>query len=140
MEPAQTIIAKLGGPGIVAGVVKVHRTRVSNWKRPRKRGGTNGVIPQRHHRSLLDYAAERSIELHAEDFLAPRDTANAREIGEPCSIESRDDRSSPDPIADTGVSLQPDSNPGGSGGQAARDGVSFSSSSSRRSEPAGSGH
>jgi hypothetical protein len=72
MEPAQTIIAKLGGPGVVAGVVKVHRTRVSNWKRPRMSGGTDGLIPQRYHRSLLDYATENSIELNAEDFLAPR--------------------------------------------------------------------
>jgi hypothetical protein len=72
MEPAQTIIAKLGGPGVVAGVVKVHRTRVSNWKRPRTSGGTDGLIPQRYHRPLLDYANEKSIELNAEDFLAPR--------------------------------------------------------------------
>ena len=74
MEPAQTIIKLLGGPGVVAGIVGVHRTRVSNWKRPRGLGGTGGVIPQRYHRTLLDYAAENSVELNAEDFLEPRST------------------------------------------------------------------
>ena len=77
MEPAQTIIAKLGGPGVVAGIVKVHRTRVSNWKRPRESGGTGGMIPQGYHRTLLDYANDHSIELSAEDFLAPRETATS---------------------------------------------------------------
>jgi hypothetical protein len=75
MEPAETIITKLGGPGVVAGVVKVHRTRVSNWKRRRESGGTDGLIPQRYHRQLLDYAAENSIDLSAEDFLMPRSAA-----------------------------------------------------------------
>jgi hypothetical protein len=72
MEPADSIIAKFGGPSRVAGIVNVHRTRVSNWKRPREKGGTGGIIPQRYHRPLLDYAAEQSIFLTAEEFLAPR--------------------------------------------------------------------
>jgi hypothetical protein len=72
MEPADSIIARLGGPSAVAGIVKIHRTRVSNWKRSRQSGGTGGVIPQRHHRALLDFAAEQSIALTAEEFLAPR--------------------------------------------------------------------
>lgn len=76
MEPAQTIIEKLGGPGVVAGIVGVHRTRVSNWKRPRESGGTNGLIPQGYHRVLLDHAVENSIPLNAEDFLPPRETAS----------------------------------------------------------------
>lgn len=73
MKPATQIIAKLGGPTAVANLVDVHRTRVSNWKRPRSRGGTDGLIPQKYHRTLLDYAAANSIELSAEEFLAPRE-------------------------------------------------------------------
>jgi hypothetical protein len=72
MEPAHTIISKLGGPTAVAKVVNVHRTRVSNWKRPRVSGGTDGMIPQRYHRPLLDYAKAAGIALAAEDFLAHR--------------------------------------------------------------------
>lgn len=72
MEPAQTIITKLGGPGVIADLVQIHRTRVSNWKRPRASGGTDGLIPQRYHRSLLDFASQNAIDLSAEDFLPPR--------------------------------------------------------------------
>ena len=77
MEPAKTIITKLGGPGVVASIVEVHRTRVSNWKRPRGHGGTGGLIPQKYHRLLLDYAAENSIDLSAEDFLPAREDQEA---------------------------------------------------------------
>lgn len=72
MEPAQTVIKLLGGTGLVAGIVGVHRTRVSNWKRPRKLGGTDGLIPQSHHRTLLDFAERNGIPLSAEDFLPPK--------------------------------------------------------------------
>lgn len=72
LEPAESIISKLGGPAVVASVVAVHRTRVSNWKRPKEKGGTGGLIPQQYHRLLLDHAEANSIELRAEDFLPPR--------------------------------------------------------------------
>lgn len=71
MEPAQTIIRKLGGPSAVAEVVGVHRTRVSAWQRPRDSGGTNGRVPQGHIQKLLRFAKERDIPLSAEDFLIP---------------------------------------------------------------------
>lgn len=69
MEPAQTIIGKLGGPSAVAEVVGVHRTRVSNWQRPREKGGTGGRIPQNHIPVLLDFARARDVPLTAADFL-----------------------------------------------------------------------
>lgn len=72
LEPAQTIISRLGGPAVVAKLVSVHRTRVSNWKRPREKGGTGGMIPQQYHRTLLDHAEQNDIPLAAEDFLPPR--------------------------------------------------------------------
>lgn len=69
VEPAQTIISKLGGPSVVAKAVGVHRTRVSSWKRSRASGGTDGRIPQDHHASLLAFARRVGVELSAEDFL-----------------------------------------------------------------------
>lgn len=69
MEPAQTIIHKLGGPTAVAKTLAVHRTRVSSWKRSRASGGTNGLIPQKHHPALLALAREKGIGLNASDFL-----------------------------------------------------------------------
>lgn len=77
MDPAQTIISKLGGPGIVSGVVGIHRTRVSNWQRPREKGGTNGLIPQGYHLQLIDYAAAHGITLTAEDFMPVRTQGTA---------------------------------------------------------------
>lgn len=71
MEPAQTIIQKLGGPTAVAGLVGIHRTRVSSWQRSQERGGTGGRIPQGHIPTLLQAARERGIELSADDFLPP---------------------------------------------------------------------
>jgi hypothetical protein len=74
MEPANTIIKLLGGPTAVAEVAKVHRTRVSNWMRPREKGGTGGVIPHWHVPKLLAYAAANDIDLKETDF-APRHVA-----------------------------------------------------------------
>jgi len=71
MEPARTIINKLGGPSVVADIVDVHRTRVSNWMRPRNKGGTGGIIPHWHIAKLLAHAREHDIALSALDF-APR--------------------------------------------------------------------
>lgn len=69
MEPAQTIIKNLGGPTAVAGIVGVHRTRVSNWTRPRDVGGTGGTIPFKHVPLLIEAAKDRGIDLSADDFL-----------------------------------------------------------------------
>lgn len=69
MNPAESIIEKLGGPSEVSREVGVHRTRVSNWKRPRDCGGTGGLIPQKHIPALLLLAKRKGIDLGAEDFL-----------------------------------------------------------------------
>lgn len=71
MEPAITIITRLGGPTEVARVLGVHRTRVSNWKRARAVGGTNGMIPQKHIPALLRLASTKGVDLSATDFLPP---------------------------------------------------------------------
>lgn len=76
MEPAQTVIQKLGGATSVSKVVGIHRSRVSSWRLPKSKGGTDGTVPQRHHRSLLEYAQSNNIDLRAEDFL-PRGDAPA---------------------------------------------------------------
>lgn len=69
MEPADTIIQKLGGAPAVALACGIHRTRVYAWKRSRADGGTGGRIPQDHHRKLLDLAQSLGVELDANDFL-----------------------------------------------------------------------
>lgn len=69
MEPAATIITKLGGPSAVAKIAGVHRTRVSNWMRAKDVGGTGGVIPFKHVPSLLAAARHDGVALNAADFL-----------------------------------------------------------------------
>lgn len=76
MEPASTIISRLGGPNKVAEIVGVHRTRVSNWKRSKEDGGTGGLIPFKHVMPLLEAAKERGVELSADDFLPSSEKAS----------------------------------------------------------------
>lgn len=77
MEPAASIIKALGGPNAVALITGVHRTRVSNWMRPKDAGGTGGVIPFRHVPKLLDAAKEIGVSLSADSFLPANDPAEA---------------------------------------------------------------
>ena len=72
MEPARSIITKLGGETAVAHVCGTALSAPYRWQHPRERGGTGGLIPQRHHRALMDYAQARRIPLAAEEFMAPR--------------------------------------------------------------------
>ncbi len=75
MEPATTIIRQLGGPNKVAEIVGVHRTRVSNWKRPKEDGGTGGMIPFKHVPALIAAGRDVGINLSADDFLPATEAA-----------------------------------------------------------------
>jgi hypothetical protein len=75
MEPAQTIIAKLGGVNAVSKITGVHRTRVFAWKRSRATGGTDGRIPQSHIETMIAFARENGIELSLADFFASEASA-----------------------------------------------------------------
>jgi hypothetical protein len=79
MEPAATVVRKLGGPSKVAAILGIHRTRVSNWMRPKESGGTGGRIPQDHHRALLTKAQEIGESITAEDLLPKQEHAPAPE-------------------------------------------------------------
>jgi len=72
MEPARSIITKLGGEGAVALICGTALSAPYRWQYARERGGTGGLIPQRHHRPLMDYAQAQRIPLVAEEFLPPR--------------------------------------------------------------------
>jgi hypothetical protein len=74
MEPAATIIERLGGEARVADITGTALTAPYRWQREKSKGGTGGLIPQAHHRILLDYAHAHGIVLSAEEFLIPRTT------------------------------------------------------------------
>lgn len=70
MEPAQTIIEKLGGPNVVSKITGVHRTRVFAWRRSRAAGGTDGRIPQNHIETMIAFARENGVDLKIEEFFS----------------------------------------------------------------------
>jgi hypothetical protein len=72
MEPAARIIGKLGGIAKVAEIAGTALSAPYRWQHDKSRGGTGGLIPQAHHRALLDYAELHGIALSAEEFLVPR--------------------------------------------------------------------
>lgn len=76
MEPAKTIISKLGGAAIVAQAAGVHRTRVYGWMREKQKGGTGGSIPLKAAMKLLPYAREKGIPLSSDDFMVPSEAAS----------------------------------------------------------------
>jgi monoamine oxidase len=63
LEPAASIISRLGGPAATARAAGVHANRPYRWMSPQSIGGTGGLVPQRHHRKLLDWAKSAGIEL-----------------------------------------------------------------------------
>lgn len=71
LEPAKSVIERLGGINAVAAIASKHRTRVYRWMRPVEAGGTGGLIPQREIPRLLAHASANSIPLSADDFLPP---------------------------------------------------------------------
>lgn len=52
MEPAKSIVARLGGPTHVAGLVGISPGGVSKWYTPLEHGGCGGLIPSPHIVSL----------------------------------------------------------------------------------------
>jgi hypothetical protein len=69
MEPAHSIIKRLGGPAAVSARLGVAYTAPYRWQHPPEKGGSGGLIPQKHHPALLAFATELGVELSAADFL-----------------------------------------------------------------------
>lgn len=59
MDPARSIIERLGGAAVVARITGTSYTAPYRWQHSREKGGTNGLIPQKYHRTLIEYG--RSI-------------------------------------------------------------------------------
>ena len=68
MEPASSIIEKLGGPAKVAEVTGTAYTAPYRWQHATEKGGTGGVIPQKHIPTLLEYARTNGVALTADEF------------------------------------------------------------------------
>lgn len=75
LEPAKSIISRLGGLTVVQSVTGASRTRVYRWTQPKENGGTGGLIPLGHAPKLLEYAKANRIKISADDFFPKRDAA-----------------------------------------------------------------
>ena len=73
MEPAHTIIERLGGHAKVSEITGTAYTAPYRWTYPKDRKGTGGRIPDRYWWTLLDYARAQDIPLRAEDFMPERE-------------------------------------------------------------------
>ena len=59
-EPAHSIIEKLGGRTYVAEQLELDRSTISRWCQPYP-AGTDGSIPRRHWKKLLDLAKKIGV-------------------------------------------------------------------------------
>jgi len=69
MEPARTIIEKLGGPTKISHKINVSRTHIYKWTYPRDKGGTGGTIPYWQIPKLLEMANSEGVTLSEYDFV-----------------------------------------------------------------------
>lgn len=81
LEPAASIVRKLGGEAVVSRVTETALTAPYRWQHAKDKGGTDGLIPQRHHPALLAYARDNNIVLTAEEFLPITDSGPAAAEG-----------------------------------------------------------
>ncbi len=68
---AQRVIAKCGGPKVVADWLGITPTSVHRMTYSKERGGTGGHIPARHMPVLLNKARQVGVDLSPTDFFEP---------------------------------------------------------------------
>lgn len=69
LEPAYTVIEKLGGKTQVAQHLDLATSTLSRWCSPFPQG-TGGVIPQKHWSQLMRLAQERRVRLTLKELAA----------------------------------------------------------------------
>ena len=69
LEPAFTVIERLGGKAAVAEQLSLDKSALSRWCQPRP-AGTGGVIPQRHWAALMQMARAKHVDITLEELAA----------------------------------------------------------------------
>lgn len=69
LEPAYTVIEKLGGKSTVSEQLGLDKSTLSRWCQP-KPDGTGGVIPQRHWAGLMEMARAKRVRITLEELAA----------------------------------------------------------------------
>lgn len=68
LDPAYTVISRLGGYRPTARVLGISPGAVLRWTLPANRQGSDGTIPQRHWLPILNYAKRNNIEISLLDL------------------------------------------------------------------------
>jgi hypothetical protein len=69
LEPAYSVIQRLGGKSEVAERLNLDKSTLSRWCQPRPEG-TGGMIPQRHWPELMKLAREKKVRIKLEELIA----------------------------------------------------------------------
>ncbi|CAB4136598.1 hypothetical protein UFOVP312_24 [uncultured Caudovirales phage] len=69
LEPAYTVIEKLGGKSAVSDALGLDKSTLSRWCQPRP-GGTGGLIPQRYWPQLIDMARDQRVRIGIKELAA----------------------------------------------------------------------
>jgi hypothetical protein len=87
MEPAISLITKIGNGNFAKGVNRLHlwtgikKDAIYRWRYPVEKGGTGGVVPSQHQQKILDAARREGVPLTTADFfLSPADADEPQEI------------------------------------------------------------
>jgi hypothetical protein len=69
LEPAYTVIEKLGGKSAVAQALNLDKSTLSRWCQPSPQG-TGGLIPQRYWPQLIEMAREQRVRIGIKELAA----------------------------------------------------------------------
>jgi hypothetical protein len=69
LEPAYTVIEKLGGKSAVAAELDLDKSTLSRWCKPVP-GGTGGLIPQRYWPQLIAMARKQGVTINVMELVA----------------------------------------------------------------------
>ncbi|WCR17534.1 hypothetical protein [Paracoccus alcaliphilus] len=69
MEPAHTIISRLGGASKVAEICGVQRSAPWKWTQPKEKGGTDGIIPKAHAPAIIEAGKKIGLDIPVSAFI-----------------------------------------------------------------------
>ena len=84
LEPARTIILKMGGAPKVAKILGIDESTVYRWvwpkQNPKKRGarGTGGLVPAERQQQIMEWSRKHGYPIHAGDFFPVSDAKKTR--------------------------------------------------------------
>lgn len=90
MEPARTIISRLGGNSKVAKICGVKRSTAWKWGQPKEKGGTGGIIPKDHASDIIEAGRRIGFDIPLSAFVPGTDP-------EPIQMKERKGKPSPSP-------------------------------------------